>query len=97
MNLSRYEQETIINFNEEESTASVYTHNRTLRRKLDKLAADRPNDCKLYRVSHDGQAAAEFYVPKWWIKVSPPRTVSDAQRAANRTALQKARSMAKTL
>lgn len=28
MELSRYEQETIINFNETESTASVYTHNK---------------------------------------------------------------------
>ena len=30
MNLTRYEQETIINFNEEETTASIYTHNNSL-------------------------------------------------------------------
>jgi hypothetical protein len=30
MKLSRYKQETIINFNEEEPTAGVYTHNQKL-------------------------------------------------------------------
>lgn len=45
MNLSLYEQETIINFNEADSTASVYTHNRALIRQLDKLAEERPGDC----------------------------------------------------
>ena len=28
MNMARYEQETIINFNEEEKTAGIYTHNK---------------------------------------------------------------------
>lgn len=32
MELSRYEQETIINYNEAEKTAAVYTHNKSLRR-----------------------------------------------------------------
>lgn len=45
MSLSLCEQETIINFNEEEKTASVYTHNKALIRKLDKLAQERPGDC----------------------------------------------------
>lgn len=31
MRLTNYERETIINFNEGEDTASVYTHNSTLR------------------------------------------------------------------
>lgn len=79
MQLTNAERETIVNFNDGEDVASVYTHNRALRRKLDKLAADRPEDCKLFRVSHDG-LAAEFYVPKKWIKISPPRQVSQAQR-----------------
>ena len=28
MNMARYEQETIISFNEEEKTAGIYTHNK---------------------------------------------------------------------
>ena len=92
MNLTNYERETILNFNDADDTASVYTHSRAHRRKLDKLSADRPKDCKLFRVSRDGQAA-EFYIPKGWIKISPPRVSSEAQRAAARAALQKARGM----
>ena len=40
MELTAYERETIINYNEGEPTASVYTHNRALRRTLDKLAQE---------------------------------------------------------
>ena len=35
MDLSLYEQETIIGFCEEEKTAGIYTHNKPLRRKLE--------------------------------------------------------------
>ena len=42
MNMARYEQETIIGFNEEEKTAGIYTHNKVLRQKLEALARDRP-------------------------------------------------------
>ena len=79
MNLINSERETILNFNEGEDVATVYTHNRALRRKLEKLAADRPEDCKLHRISRDG-LAAEYYLPKKWIKISPPRQISQAQR-----------------
>ena len=90
MNLSLYEQETIVNFNEEEATANVYTHNRTLRRKLDKLAQERPEDCHIDRVSHDG-AATDYTVPKVWVKIRPPRIASEAQKAVSRAAAQKAK------
>ena len=81
MDLSLYEQETIISFCEEEKAAGVYTHNRTLRRKLEKLAQDKPEDCRLVRVSHDGRAA-DYIIPKAWVKIIPPRVISEAQRAA---------------
>lgn len=44
MSISRLEQETIINFNEAEPTASIYTHNGALKRRLEKLAKERPAD-----------------------------------------------------
>ena len=31
MNMARYEQETLISFNEEEKNAGIYTHNKALR------------------------------------------------------------------
>jgi len=81
IDLSLYEQETIINFCEEEKTAGIYTHNKPLRRKLESLALDRPEDCRLIRVSHDGRAA-DYIIPKAWVKIIPPRVISEAQRAA---------------
>ena len=89
MNLSLYEQETIINFNEEEKTANVYTHNRALRRKLELLAEQRPTECRMTKTSHDGQAV-DFTIPKSWLKISPTRIASEAQKAA----LARARKMA---
>lgn len=83
MHLSRIEQETVISFNEEEQIAGIYTHNRALLKKLSALAESKPELCKVERVSCDG-AAADFIVPKNWIKVAPPRkmNLTDEQRAA---------------
>lgn len=81
MNMARYEQETIISFNEEEKTAGIYTHNKILRQKLAALARDRPEDCRLVKVSHSGRAV-DYTIPKSWIKIVPPRTASEAQKAA---------------
>ena len=86
MKLSRYEQETIISFNEEEPTASVYTHNRALRNRLDKLAQERPTECRLLNTSHDGHAA-DYIIPKGWVRVRASRILSEAQKES----LQKAR------
>ena len=95
MKLTRAEQETIISYNEEEQTASVYTYNAALRRKLDCLAQERPEECRLERSAHDGQAV-EYIVPKRWIKVNPPRRVSftEEQRRASAERLAAARRQA---
>ena len=90
MNLSLYEQETIINYNEAEKTAEIYTHNKALRRKLERLAQERPEDCRLEKGSHDGQAV-DYTIPKAWISVKPPRVASEAQKAASRAAAAKGR------
>lgn len=72
MNLSLYEQETIVNFNEEEKSAGIHTHNRALIRKLDKLAQGRPGDCHREKTSRDGKAV-DYIIPKGWIRIHPPR------------------------
>lgn len=77
MNLTKYEQETIINYNNEEKTASVFTYDKSLIRKLDKRLSDSP-DMKLVRRGDD---FAEYSLPKKWIKVAFPRQYSDEQRA----------------
>lgn len=47
MRLSRYEQETIVNYNAGEQTATLYTRDRAVMRKLDTLVADFPETYKL--------------------------------------------------
>lgn len=89
MELSLYERETIINFNEGEPTACIYTHNKALRRRLDELARQRPEDCQVDRVGHEG-AAVDYTIPKAWVKIRPPRVASEAQKAASRRAAEKA-------
>ena len=89
IDLSLYEQETIINFCEEEKTAGIYTHNKILCQKLAALARDRPEDCRLVKASRSGRAV-DYTIPKSWIKIVPPRTASEAQKEASRKAIEKA-------
>lgn len=88
--LDKYERETIINFNEAETTASVYTFNRSLQSKLNKLLSSNPD----ISLKYSDEERAEYIVPKKWIKVSPPRQVNltDEQRAAAAERLSAARS-----
>lgn len=83
MKLSRYEQETIICFNEEEETASVYTHNNKLADKLRRLAEKYPDKVKPERKEHRG--AVSYTVPKRCVSVREPysdaRRLADSQRA----------------
>lgn len=80
MYVSRLEQETIIGFNEAEATASVYTHNGALKRKLEKLAKERSADVQLSRRYPEG--AVEYTIPKRWVRVNATRVLSEAQREA---------------
>jgi len=79
-NLTKEEQETIINLNEAESTASVTTFNGVLIRKLVALCETRPNDASYKGPDQNGEYA--FIVPKSWIKVNPSRIISDALKEA---------------
>ena len=83
------ERETIINYNNEEDTANVYTWNKTLIKKLSALIPERQDiQCK-----YADEECATFIVPKTWIKVSPPRTrnLSEEQKAEAAERMRKAR------
>lgn len=76
MSVTRYEQETIINYNQEEKTASVYTHDPSLMRKLD--AAIENGETVILKREGDGWK--EYEIPKKFVKVRFPRKLSDEQR-----------------
>lgn len=46
-NLTKYEMETVVNYNAGEQTATVYTRDKSVMRKLDWLVADYPESYKL--------------------------------------------------
>lgn len=76
-NLTKYEQETIINWNNEEKTATIYTYDKSLMRKIDRRLSDHP-DIKVLKHSEE---FAEYEIPKKWIKIAFPRQLTDEQRA----------------
>ena len=73
---TKYEQETIFNYNQEEKTASRYTCDAALIRKLDRLI----EKGEAITVSREGDGWKEYLFPKSWLKVRPPRKLSDEQR-----------------
>lgn len=77
MKLTRYEQETIANYNAEEQTATLYTRDKAVMRKLDTLIADFPDTYKL--IGQD-EVSKTYSFPKSYISYRKPRTISTAQR-----------------
>ena len=54
--LSKYEKETIINWNEGENIASIYTFNASLKRRLEDFSRKYPLLCRLERSTPEGSA-----------------------------------------
>lgn len=75
MRLSRYEQETIIGYNQAEQTASVYTHDPKLLKKLTRLKEKYPEQVRQEREN-------TYTVPKACVLIREP--YSEQRRAAAR-------------
>ena len=69
----RDERETIINFNEAEPYASIWTASQPMYRKLLKLG---------YEPIEGSDRSATFEVPKRLVAIRKPRTISDAHRTS---------------
>jgi len=76
--LTKLEKETVILYNEEEATATVYTHNQKLTAKLRRMAEKFPD--KVYPEGWEHPGAVSYIVPKSCISVREP--YSEARRAA---------------
>jgi len=77
--LTNQERETIICFNEQDSTARVFTYNRKMSNYLRELASDPQSKCIALEDNLNG--GLTFEVPKKWVKVRRPRQLTDEQRA----------------
>ena len=87
MNICRYEQETIINYNAAEQTATVYTRDKTVMRRPDALVIEYPEH---YRLIGETDIDKTYEMPKSFVSYRKPRRLSDEQRKAARCRLKKA-------
>jgi hypothetical protein len=76
MSLTKYETETVMNFNDAEDMAEIYTCNRAWINRLDKLCLCTP---EIIRKKAD-EYSRTYIIPKKYIKVRIPRQLSDEKR-----------------
>ena len=77
MKLSRYERESILNYNAGEQTATLYTRDKAVMRKLDTLVADFPDT---YMLTEQDEVSKTYSFPKSYVSYRKPRAVSTEQR-----------------
>lgn len=78
--ISQYEKETIVNFNEDESEATIYTYNKSLLRKLQKFSKEFPEFCK--KTGSDEYGMEQYIVRKDRLSINLKKPVSEEQKIA---------------
>ena len=73
MNLSPYERETIINWNQGDVNASVFTYDKSLMRKIDKIRSNN----KAVTLLREGNGFREYSLPKNMISIKEQRKYSE--------------------
>ncbi len=86
--LTRWEQETVVNYNNEERTCSVYTADPVVMRKLDALCEKYPEQYKCIKVT-DISKTYEF--DKKLISFRAPKILTEEQKAECRARLERIR------
>ncbi len=75
--LIKEEQETVILYNNGESTATVYTCNRSLMIKLDRICGQCPDTCRL---KTQDEYSKTYIIPKKLITIRTPNIYTDMQK-----------------
>ncbi len=81
MKLSKYEQETIINFNVAESDAVVFTRDKAVIRKLDSLVNEFP---EVYKCIGETDIDKTYSMPKQYVSYRKPRRISEELKQRKR-------------
>ncbi len=81
MKLTRYEQETIINFNAGDQTATIYTRDPAVMRKVDALVIEFPDT---FKCIGETDIDKTYEMPKSFVSYRKPRRLSEEQREAAR-------------
>ena len=86
MKLSKFEQETIINFNVAESDAVVFTRDKAVIRKLDLLVNEFP---EVYKCIGETDIDKTYSMPKKYVSYRKPRRISDDIKKQRREMMNK--------
>ena len=86
MKLSKYEQETIINFNVAESDAVVFTRDKAVIRKLDSLVNEFP---EVYKCIGETDIDKTYSMPKQYVSYRKPRRISENVKKQKREMIKK--------
>lgn len=78
--LSKYEKETIINWNEAEDTADIYTFNADLKRRLAEFSRKYPQLCQLEGSTTEGSVTYVMDKSRLSVRLIPP--YSEERKAA---------------
>ena len=81
MKLTRYEEETIINFNAGDQIATLYTRDPAVMRKVDALVIEFPDT---YKCIGETDIDKTYEMPKSFVSYRKPRRLSEEQREAAR-------------
>lgn len=84
--LTRYEQETLINFNAGEKMATVYTRDPAIIRQMDALVTEYP---QTFRCISETDIDKTYEVPKSSVTYRKPRRLSAEQREAAKERMHK--------
>ena len=82
MKLSKYEEETVVLYNEAEPTASVYTHDPKLIDKLKRLSEKYPDKVIFEKASSSG--GVTYTVPKKCVLIKEPYSEERRKAASER-------------
>lgn len=77
MNLTRYEQEVVINLNADEDTAMLYSANPAWIQKMDKLMQEFP---EVFILKRQTEISKTYELPKKLVRIGKPRELSTAQK-----------------
>ncbi len=86
--LTRYEMETTINFNAEEGTAVLYTRDKAVMRRMDRIVEKTPD---LFKLVNETDIDKTYEFPKKYAIPKAPRVLTEEQRKKMRDRLAKAR------
>ena len=82
MKLTKYEEETVVLYNEAESMASVYAHDPKLKEKLKRLAEKYPEQVILEKADPSG--GVTYTVPKKCVLIREPYSEERRKAASER-------------